>query len=86
MKTIKYYLFVVWIALCSVAAYGQEKPRVDSLKTKPDTTVQKNSEMPVVKPDEKKPAAPIPQKKVRENEDGMPVKNFPDSTMKQPER
>jgi hypothetical protein len=86
MIKFKYYFLVAVTILLSTATYGQERPRPDSLKTKTDTTVQKNREMPVAKPDEKQPSAPIPQKKVKDNEDGMPVKTFPDSTMKQPKR
>jgi len=77
---------LVFIASNLYAQEGDKKyQQPDSIPIRPDTAVAPDN-MPVVTPDDKNPPVPMPGPKVKDNEDGMPVKNFPDSTMNKPKR
>jgi hypothetical protein len=83
---------VICISCLVFSASAQEDPKTK--RTQPhDTTIYpvdsaaaRKGQMPVAVPDDKKPASPLPTKQVRPNEDGMPVINPADSTMKKPQR
>lgn len=84
--TVKLLLTLISLATANevIAQEGQLKQRKDTLNAVDSNTIR-SGQMPVVTPDIS-PVAPMPIKKAKENEDGMPVKVLPDSSMNRPKR
>jgi hypothetical protein len=83
MKIYKLIIATVFISLTAFHSIAQEDRKIirgDTAQQQVDSTVSKKDRMPVVKPSDTVPPVPIPDKRNRINEDGMPVKTLPDST------